>query len=837
MKIIIKYILRNIGEKKFRTFLIIFSISLSCALFFASNTFSVTFAKMFEMRIRKFIGSSDFILHANWKSPSWFLSIHKLEPLRDSLEYAAGGFTFDGTFKAGPGSPSGEEKEVTEQLMAVSIDYDQVHIMNPLFIEEERNIRPFRGRKIIIGRDFADKYNFSPGDSIDLMLNEHKYKFYIEAIGENQGILQGEPRRGSVIIPISMARSIFKVKNRYGFILVKVKKGADREKVSLKLKELFKKYTVREAINEEERKRFMSQTTVSFQIMTILVLCISVFIIYSTFKVITMERLPVIGTFRSIGATKGTTDFLLLFESIGYGIAGGLTGIGLGFGILFIMVYIMSYNPWSGTRSTIIIDFKIYHVIFTFLLGILLCIVSSLIPILRVTKISIKDIVLQNFKTKVSSSRIKAAAGFCFLAVSLICPLVFQNKAALVVNILCLVLSVSGVILLIPSLTRGFIVLYNRVYGFLFGNIGGIAVRNLRDNKSLLNTITLLCIGISGILAINTISFSVTQDGINFFSKAHFDVWLWIENADKNTRVRLSTMKGVAGNLGIYTAWNIELKDRNSKIERIDGFSPSYLDYWEMEDLDMDAARRLGEGRNIMITYLLRDKLGILPGHKLKLKTPKGFREYRVTGFFHTTRENGNFAFISNKYLKLDFRKRKFDNIFVKTTSPPGEVLAAARKKFAGRGFWGETLKQMEKNNNDSNRQFFVILKGFSLLTLVIGIFGVVNNYVINFIERRRSLAMFRAIGMSKVQIVKMICIEALAGGFTGAAAGVLYGMVFIYISRFVMLAMEIRVPIRYSLVQFVISLIAGVIISLVSSISPALSSSKLHIIEAIKYE
>ncbi len=33
-------------------------------------------------------------------------------------------------------------------------------------------------------------------------------------------------------------------------------------------------------------------------LMTSMVLMISVFIIYSTFKVITVERLPVIGTFR-----------------------------------------------------------------------------------------------------------------------------------------------------------------------------------------------------------------------------------------------------------------------------------------------------------------------------------------------------------------------------------------------------------------------------------------------------------------------------------------------------------------------------------------------------------
>jgi putative ABC transport system permease protein len=171
------------------------------------------------------------------------------------------------------------------------------------------------------------------------------------------------------------------------------------------------------------------------------------------------------------------------------------------------------------------------------------------------------------------------------------------------------------------------------------------------------------------------------------------------------------------------------------------------------------------------------------------------------------------------------------------TNKEPDSILQAAKQKFSRRGFWGETVPQMEEKSKASNRQFFVILKGFSLLTLIIGIFGVVNNYVLNFIERKRSLAMYRAIGMSKVQIVKMICIEAFSAGLTGASLGVVYGMICIYIARYIMLALDISIPVRFSLIQFGVSLFTGILISLISSVSPALQSSKLHIIEAIKYE
>lgn len=64
----------------------------------------------------------------------------------------------------------------------------------------------------------------------------------------------------------------------------------------------------------------------------------SVFIIFSSYKVITLDRLPVIGTFRSIGATRKTVSRILLLESLLYGCAGGLLGIPPGILVLYFLL-------------------------------------------------------------------------------------------------------------------------------------------------------------------------------------------------------------------------------------------------------------------------------------------------------------------------------------------------------------------------------------------------------------------------------------------------------------------------------------------------------------------
>jgi putative ABC transport system permease protein len=61
-----------------------------------------------------------------------------------------------------------------------------------------------------------------------------------------------------------------------------------------------------------------------------------------------------------------------------------------------------------------------------------------------------------------------------------------------------------------------------------------------------------------------------------------------------------------------------------------------------------------------------------------------------------------------------------------------------------------------------------------STLALVIGTFGMVNTMFTSVFERTRELAILRAVGWSKRTVMKMILLEALFLGLSGAAAGTL---------------------------------------------------------------
>ncbi len=104
----------------------------------------------------------------------------------------------------------------------------------------------------------------------------------------------------------------------------------------------------------------------------------SIFIIYSSYKVITLERLPIIGTFRSIGAAKKTLTGILMLESSLYGCIGGLLGIPTGILVLKCILQGMSRSLSQGIEIPAVIT--PFSVIFSFAVAVSASLLSAWLP-------------------------------------------------------------------------------------------------------------------------------------------------------------------------------------------------------------------------------------------------------------------------------------------------------------------------------------------------------------------------------------------------------------------------------------------------------------------------
>lgn len=676
-------------------------------------------------------------------------------------------------------------------------------------------------------------------------INGQNRKVIVWGIARPAGLFRFTPQSNSItaIMPLDTLGSLLDIKGKVQTGYVVLHEGVDKQTVQEELSKAYARYTVQSPFSEEELETYTQFIVVPLFMMTTMVLFISIFIIYSTFKVITVERLPVIGTFRSIGATKRMTDTILIGESLTYGIIGGVLGDLAGIGILYIIANVMASDPYVGGKMNVNIDISISNLLTSFILAVGVAVISSWIPIKRVSKISIKDLVLNITESKAEKDSRRLIVGAILFGLGAIFPRIAPNSFAMILNISGILLTSISLIMFVPYITKAFLKMFSKIYTLVFGNEGLLAVKNIRGNKNILNNISLLTIGISTLLMINLISDSVGIEVLNAYKDWKFEVMVFMDGADRNTEQVLRGIDGVSSTYGAYETWSgVDVVDTQYSIRYLQGIDTNRYREFARFHMDGDehvdeAFQKLDEGRNIMVALMVRDQLGLKLGDRLTLEMEGGDKTYKVVAFYDSIMSNGSNAIISQKYYKADMKQNQFSSFYVKTSKNPDDVLYEIQDKFIRTGAFGDTIANMTKMNYDSNNQFMIILQAFSIISMLIGIFGVFNNYTISFIERRRSMAILRSVGLSKRQTIKMVMVEALTGGLIGGIIGIIGALLMLSGVPYLMKSMSIPLKIHYTGIFFMNAVIGGIIIAIVASISPGLKISKQNIVDAIKYE
>lgn len=824
MQIIFKYVLKNILEKKLRTLLIVLSIAVSAALFFASNSVKESFMQMVAEREQQYFGTSDFMIHAGSSSTSRNFNTLTAEPYKDKLEYIIGGFDGSAVFT--------DAADISHDIGLKSVSYEDLSRISPLKIIEASGLLPFEGKKLIISRASAQRLGLSLGDSIDLKVRGSRQKFMICAVAAPEGFLFDDGESNNMFVPMDSLSSLYNARGKVNMLYIKLKNPEEKAAVIEQFRKLYKYAGFSYYL-------YGGDMAMPFKMMTYIVCFMSVFIIYSTFKVIMLERLPVIGIFRSIGATKNATGFVLLLESAFYGILGGGLGCLMGIGVLYAMSDMMK-EEWMKEIPTAI-RFSPVQMLISFVIAVLLCLVSSLIPIIRTSKIPLKELVLNVIEKDSRQKTWKPFLGLLFLIASLSAPYYVPRKFAMPVDMVCIILLSVSAVLLLPRINSLFAKVLEKVYAFVFGNEGVIAAKNVKDNKSHLTSMSLLSLAISTLLMITMVSDSFSTNTLSMYSTVfRFDINMRGNGLNKSSEQLLKKMEGVSDTYGSYIARWVRIDGFDENIRQIDGISsPRYFEFCNIDSgMDHESLfKQLDSGRNILLSSSMNYYMGLKTGDTITLKMPKGDRVYTVAGFFDTGMYNGKFALASEKYIKLDTGNRNYSNIYIKASTDQKALAEEIQETFKRQNPWIETIEEAKNREIEGTKQISDILLGFSILSLAIGIIGIFNSFLINFIERKHSLAVLKSIGMSRKQVLKMLFVEALTAGLIGGSLGITVGTLQLIIVPILMRAIGQFLAITYSIETAYFYLAAGVLITLAVSVIPAMKSSKLDIISTIKFE
>ena len=133
---------------------------------------------------------------------------------------------------------------------------------------------------------------------------------------------------------------------------------------------------------------------------------------------------------------------------------------------------------------------------------------------------------------------------------------------------------------------------------------------------------------------------------------------------------------------------------------------------------------------------------------------------------------------------------------------------------------------------------FRTALLVFAFVALFVGSFIIFNTFAIIVAQRTRELALLRALGASRRQVMISVVVEALAVGLVASAVGVLVGIGIALGLQALLKGVGLELPGSATVIQMrtvVVSIVVGTLITVIASVVPARRAARVAPIQALR--
>jgi len=722
-----------------------------------------------------------------------------------------------------------------ENFDILSADLADLNAINAPRVQSG-DLSNFTGYQIALPDRFTSKYGTQIGDVISLKIDGVQHEFEVVAICAYDTIFLRNTRGFNVLIPFETMSELLGSGGAYSEILIVPASTADADTVKAGLSAQMNtdSYRVSSVYSEASVAAGARQKSMPFYLISFFTLTISAFIIYSSYKIITSERLPIIGTFRSIGANEKTVTNILMAESLVYGVSGSLLGIPVGYLTLRFLLYGMSDTSSYGIEIPMVVS--ALTIVISCGVSIAVSVLGAYIPVKRASRLPVKDVVLGTVEERPISNAKIMLFGFVLFVVSLILPRITSGNALTLAGGLSLLTLIVGAIIIIPLLIGAASHLLEKIYGALFGNVGKLAARNLRGNKNINQNATLLFISISAIIVISVVGGFVNTYIGDVFRDATLDGFsdATVDTAFIEEVRGLDTVTEV---LPLYVLDNaVQVNGQPYRMEATDNISlfneMLAINYVDGEQAQVEST--FAGGRNVVLNSDAMSALGVQIGDTVALTGAPGTYEYTVIGSFKS-RADDVAVVLPSSYAVEDFAPASYGFFAYKAGDPEG-IMVQIRDMLGEQSHWSRTVEEYTNDALDTVGTFLSPMNKLTWFILLLATVGVINNLLINYIQKKRSIAMYKSVGLSNTQNLKMTMIEGFSIGLLGALLGVFVSYMEIK-TVFLVAGPQIAMEPELELSSFLFAALMGIAITLIGSVVPIVKGANMKLVEEIKFD
>ena len=569
------------------------------------------------------------------------------------------------------------------------------------------------------------------------------------------------------------------------------------------------------------------------------ILFVSAFLINNTFTIVIGQRIRELGLLRAIGAGGGQVRRSVFTEALIVGLVSTLIGIGLG--LLGARALIALLESQGADFPDGPLPLEPRTIVFALLVGVLVTLLSALLPARRAAAISPMEALRENSSLDETRTGRRTLIGGLLALVGIGATALglfgsFDGTAPrLIVLGVGAVVAFIAVAVLSPLAVSPVVRLIGAPIAALGGPAGKMAKSNAtRSPQRTAGTAVALTIGLALVTTVTIIGASLkttVSDALS--SSVTADYIVFAGGALPAGVVESVEALPEIGKVGAFGGDRVTI---NGEEESLDT-----LDFATIDDLiDADLTEGAWEtgGGNMVLYREKADELGLAVGDTVGVETLAGeMLDFSVSGLFDDNTFLGSFNVDTVDYERF---ARVADFTTLVASGADGTMPEDARAALDSvlEPFPQLTVQDQAEFLDETEsqiNQLLAIVNVFLGLAVLIALIGIVNTLTLSVFERTRELGLLRAVGMTRRQMRRMVRWESVIVSVFGAVLGVSLGVVFGWaISDAI--PDDIVANATFPLTQLAVFILAAVVVGLLAAIMPARRAAKLNILDAISH-
>lgn len=839
MKIFLKHIMRNIKENIGRTSLIVVSLFGVALLLSIALGISFSFKSLWDSLADSIMGGFNATVESTTEEN---LTIDRIKEVGVDFDYL-------GISDYNYGYIKYKDEFVSSPLVGLSVD--EAIDMKMISLPKVDKV-VLKENEIITSSTFAKENKIKKGSKINYYDEDGViHELTVKYIAEDSGAFLKElsfVSNNDTFLKILGTKEI-----KYEFFCLKYKGNKDLMVLKDDLNKIEDDYGLDFYMEEEPDLMDLVGNWLKIGIIAIIMVLIVVyFTLNSIVKIIINERIPVIGSFRSVGASVSKMNFILLMEMATYGLIGGISGglTGLVFTKTIFLVFEMVDEMLGITIN--MGSFEIYGfiiIVLTVLLLVLFQISLSISEILRSSKLSIKDCIFNKHESIYKYSVTKLLFGFCFLAIGII-SLIFNSKLNFTFSVISIISIFTSIAFLLPSFTR----FLSKYLDKVDNPVLHMAKNTIVNNKLQINTNVIVAV----MMCVSLISFALLNYSIKNY-KSSLDVVqsdLYVVAAGEHNSVTndLRAIDNIDRVSVLYVEdfalYYSSLKFANNKVNEL---TVLYSDDYEalakdsnVIDVDAKLANNLKDNEVIVSEYFkeIYDlKIGdivVLNGineeERFTVETPMNLK---IVGFADTSAMNHMSIILSEKIIEdtVDYFSEQHYFVQLSKDAKLKDVKKDILKNLTDKMPQVLTKKEYVDITKEAMEEIYISIIEIILVIIGVALVGIINNQSVSFLERKREMAVLYSTAMSRSQLNKMIFIEVFLSYFISALVSIIFTIMLLILLKQTLMVLGLYIPITFSIVSILILMfVIGIIMTVIYLVMKR-KIKKMNIVEELKYE